>query len=468
MNDSFFILLNFGAACTALSFSFDQSMSEQGDDWETDPDFVNDLSEKDRRWASRAVKDSLDRIDNVDMEKVRQETIKNDAEVKNRLQTSVTKPSHGYGGRFGVMVDRMDKSAEDWNYVSEVPKHSSQLDHKFGFGGKHGVDTGRQDKSALGWDHTEKLCIHPSQQKVTVDVKGNVNCNQWMKQPQQTTGNKNDILRKLPSPVMPAKKGFSAKDKNEETKTKKKADWKPAVADEVVTCEDSSSRQEALKEELSLCKASSLKSRFENLILNTETVGFFLFSLGYCISSNLMFNGCRPIPATKGLVSTVSKKTAENSAEIALQPEGKIETVDKLQSEMKEANEEACQPVVEEQQQHTLGGNVEKQPLTTSVKEGPAFGDNPMPPQMEHFNQTDQDDTDDDVWHPLGEPAHPMADTGVRAVALYGYEAGDVDEISFEPDDIITNIDKMDVGWWRGMCHGKYGLFPANYVEERP
>ncbi|KRY66187.1 Src substrate cortactin [Trichinella pseudospiralis] len=450
-------------------------MSEQGDDWETDPDFVNDLSEKDRRWASRAVKDSLDRIGNVDMEKVRQETIKNDAEVKNRLQTSVTKPSHGYGGRFGVMVDRMDKSAEDWNYVSEVSKHSSQLDHKFGFGGKHGVDTGRQDKSALGWDHTEKLCIHPSQQKVTVDVKGNVSCNQWMKQPQQTTGNKNDILRKLPSPVMSAKKGmneeiiycvcvcvnfekfeilfedFLPKTKMKKLKRKRKPMyWKPTVAGEVVTCEDSSSRQEALKEELSLCKASSLKSRFENLILNTEN------------------NGCRPIPATKGLVSTLNKKTAEKSAEIALQPEGKIETVDKLQSEMKEVNEEACQPVVEEQQQLTLGGNVEKQPLTTSVKEGPTFGDSPMPSQMEHFNQTDQHDTDDDAWHPLGEPAHPMADTGVRAVALYGYEASDVDEISFEPDDIITNIDKMDVGWWRGMCRGKYGLFPANYVEERP
>ncbi|KRZ51043.1 Src substrate cortactin [Trichinella nativa] len=431
-----------------LSFNFDWNMSEQGDDWETDPDFENDLSEKDRRWASRTVKDSLDRIGNVDMEKMRQETIKNDAEVKNRLQTSTTKPSHGYGGRFGVMADRMDKSAEDWNYVGEVAKHSSQLDHKFGFGGKHGVDTGRQDKSALGWDHNEKLCIHPSQQKVTVDVKGNVSSNQWIKQPQQTNGDKKYVLSKFTSPVMPAKKEFSAQNKNEETKTKTKADWKPAVADEVVTCENSNSRQEALKEELSLCKASSLKSRFENLILNTENVGRCLFL--FCS------NGCRPtIPTTKGPVSTMNKKTAENSREIALQSEGKIETVDKL--EMKEIDEKACQPIIEEEQQKL-----------TSMKEGPTFGDNPMlPPQMEQFNQNDID-TDDDVWHPLGEPTHPMADTGIRAVALYGYEAGDVDEISFEPDDIITNIDKMDVGWWRGMCHGKYGLFPANYVEERP
>jgi len=45
--------------------------------------------------------------------------------------------------------------------------------------------------------------------------------------------------------------------------------------------------------------------------------------------------------------------------------------------------------------------------------------------------------------------------------------AGD-DEISFDPDDVITNIEMIDEGWWRGVCRGAYGLFPANYVEVRP
>ena len=77
------------------------------------------------------------------------------------------------------------------------------------------------------------------------------------------------------------------------------------------------------------------------------------------------------------------------------------------------------------------------------------------------------------------------------------------DEISFDPNDVITNIEmvgclspvksflpsylcpyrysllstldfvrchgvhvpKVDEGWWIGECHGKFGLFPANYVE---
>ncbi|PKU28634.1 src substrate protein p85 [Limosa lapponica baueri] len=47
------------------------------------------------------------------------------------------------------------------------------------------------------------------------------------------------------------------------------------------------------------------------------------------------------------------------------------------------------------------------------------------------------------------------------------YQAAGDDEISFDPDDIITNIEMIDDGWWRGVCKGRYGLFPANYVELR-
>lgn len=52
------------------------------------------------------------------------------------------------------------------------------------------------------------------------------------------------------------------------------------------------------------------------------------------------------------------------------------------------------------------------------------------------------------------------------SLSLFSSLAGD-DEISFDPDDIITNIEMIDDGWWRGLCKGRYGLFPANYVELR-
>merc|ERR1712004_163228 len=54
---------------------------------------------------------------------------------------------------------------------------------------------------------------------------------------------------------------------------------------------------------------------------------------------------------------------------------------------------------------------------------------------------------------------------GVVAVALYDYQAAADDEISFDPNDVITNIEMVDDGWWLGEAHGKFGLFPANYVQ---
>lgn len=58
---------------------------------------------------------------------------------------------------------------------------------------------------------------------------------------------------------------------------------------------------------------------------------------------------------------------------------------------------------------------------------------------------------------------------GLQARALYDYQAADDTEITFDPGDIITNIDQVDEGWWQGLGpDGTYGLFPANYVELLP
>ncbi|GFT16537.1 drebrin-like protein [Nephila pilipes] len=59
----------------------------------------------------------------------------------------------------------------------------------------------------------------------------------------------------------------------------------------------------------------------------------------------------------------------------------------------------------------------------------------------------------------------PLSD-GLKARALYDYQAADETEISFDPDDIITHIEQIDEGWWQGLApDGSWGLFPANYVE---
>ncbi|KAJ3122200.1 hypothetical protein HK100_012084 [Physocladia obscura] len=57
---------------------------------------------------------------------------------------------------------------------------------------------------------------------------------------------------------------------------------------------------------------------------------------------------------------------------------------------------------------------------------------------------------------------------GISATAVFTYEAGESNEISFTEGDLIVEIEKVDEGWWQGRHNvtGKVGLFPKNYVEE--
>merc|ERR1740129_1540327 len=73
---------------------------------------------------------------------------------------------------------------------------------------------------------------------------------------------------------------------------------------------------------------------------------------------------------------------------------------------------------------------------------------------------------DDDIYDNMEEVIDTKkAGAGITAIALYDYQAMAEDEISFDPNDIISNIEMVDEGWWIGECHGRFGLFPANYVE---
>ncbi|ORZ00779.1 hypothetical protein BCR43DRAFT_485770 [Syncephalastrum racemosum] len=58
-------------------------------------------------------------------------------------------------------------------------------------------------------------------------------------------------------------------------------------------------------------------------------------------------------------------------------------------------------------------------------------------------------------------------DVGHSAIALYDYQAGEDNEISFKENDRIIHIEFVSDDWWQGVApDGKtVGLFPANYVE---
>lgn len=96
------------------------------------------------------------------MQKLRMETEQAD-HAKKQKEIEEINPGYGYGGKFGVQTDRVDKSAAGWDHIEKVEKHASQKDYSSGFGGKFGVQSDRVDKSAVGWDHVEKVEKHESQ-----------------------------------------------------------------------------------------------------------------------------------------------------------------------------------------------------------------------------------------------------------------------------------------------------------------
>eukprot|EP01147_Barroeca_monosierra_P000895 gene895-4158_t len=73
--------------------------------------------------------------------------------------------------------------------------------------------------------------------------------------------------------------------------------------------------------------------------------------------------------------------------------------------------------------------------------------------------------TDDSQNVETNDTTNVSSSTGLRAKALYDYQAEEEGEISFDPGDLIEDIEQIDEGWWQGSCHGQFGLFPANYVE---
>ena len=73
---------------------------DSDDDWETDPDYVNNMSEEQQRWGGARDTGVLD------MNKFREEIKQEDQEaLVKRQQSEGYKSSSGYGGKFGVLTE---------------------------------------------------------------------------------------------------------------------------------------------------------------------------------------------------------------------------------------------------------------------------------------------------------------------------------------------------------------------------
>ena len=91
------------------------------DEWETDPDYINNVTEEEQRWGGGRTAGAIEYVYlNVSshsvltiffflgysMNALREQTAKEDSEIKKKLMSQAPQASYGYGGKFGVQQDR--------------------------------------------------------------------------------------------------------------------------------------------------------------------------------------------------------------------------------------------------------------------------------------------------------------------------------------------------------------------------
>jgi len=65
----------------------------------------------------------------------------------------------------------------------------------------------------------------------------------------------------------------------------------------------------------------------------------------------------------------------------------------------------------------------------------------------------------------IPKPAPIAKPPKVTARVTFDYDAEETDELNLREGDVIQILDQEDEGWWEGLCNGKRGMFPSNFVK---
>ena len=338
-----------------------------------------------------------------------------DHQEKVEKHESQTDYSKGFGGKFGVQSDRKDKVAHGWDEVTKTEKHSSQTDSSRGFGGKFGVESDRVDKSAHSWarDESER---NANSNKASVDK---------------------EFVSKGSASSLRAR--FENMAKNDESEAKKRAEEerKRRLEQEKQEKEAAKKAEEERQHKLQQQRQQDPNHEEEEDDDERDTARESVSSprvnkIGISVFPKMDFS---PNRANESFKQTPETKNEEKEEEVE-EEEMKWEIKDEPIRQINNENVQVIKASDYEQK-------VEKQPEM----------------EKEDEEEEDKQDFNDKQESTSGESA------GLTATALYDYQAADFDEISFDPDELITDIEMIDEGWWRGRCRGKVGLFPANYVQ---
>ncbi|XP_043089506.1 src substrate cortactin-like isoform X1 [Puntigrus tetrazona] len=462
----------------AAGQSVSVSVDDGGDDWETDPDFENDVSEKEQRWGAKTVAGSGHQ-EHINIHKLRERVSSEHSELKQKELEHMPKASHGYGGRFGVQQDRMDKSAVGHEYQSKLSKHCSQTDTSKGFGGKYGVEADRVDQSAVGFEYAGKTEKHASQKDyaagfggrygvqadrvdrsaVGFDYQGKTEKHESQKDYTKGFGGKFGVET---DKVDKSAVGFEYQGKTEKHESQK--DYVKGFGGKFGVQTD---RQD---------KSAVGWDHQEKLQLHESQKDYAKgFGGKYGVQKDRMDKSAGTFEEVEKPSAAYQKtRPVEAAGSGAGNIKARFENIAKQKEEedRKRADEERSRRQAKEKQEQEEARQKKEEPVTEAVENGSSVYEvepvSAAPKYEEPVQDLYQNPEPEEQYQTSGAQSYEFGeDLGVTAVALYDYQAAGDDEISFDPDDIITNIEMIDEGWWRGVCRGAYGLFPANYVEVR-
>ncbi|XP_036373724.1 hematopoietic lineage cell-specific protein isoform X2 [Megalops cyprinoides] len=473
---------------SVVGHNVSMKVASEGDDWETDPDFENDVSEQEQRWGAKTIEGS-GRKEHISVAELRQNVSKEHEVVKKKEMEQAPKASYGYGGKFGVEKDRMDKVAVGHAYVAQVEQHSSQTDAARGFGGKFGVQKDRVDKSAMGFEYKGDVEQHSSQKDYSkgfggkygvekekvdkaalgYDYKGETEKHESQKDYSKGFGGKYGVEKEK---VDKAALGYDYKGETEKHESQKdyakgfggrygvqtdRVDKSAASFSDMESPSSAYERTQPL--EASSSGAGNLKARFENMAQASNEEN----------RKRADEERARRQAREKREQEEARRRQEEQSGreveEEQPPPLPATRRAPEVPRELPETPREEPVPIAQEEEE-------------PEYEEPPDLPDRPQD-LLEEEADLDQGQQNEEAadWgadpdQGIEAPPAPAVDndyedlsSGICATALYDYQGEGDDEISFVPDDIITNIEMIDEGWWRGHCRGHFGLFPATFVQ---
>ncbi|XP_065539753.1 hematopoietic lineage cell-specific protein isoform X4 [Lathamus discolor] len=478
----------------AVGHDVSVKVEAQGDDWDTDPDFVNDISEKEQRWGAKTIEGS-GRAEHIDIHQLRNKVSEEHEVTKKKELETGPKASYGYGGKFGTERDRMDKCAVGHEYIADVGKHSSQIDAAQGFGGKYGVQRDRTDKSALGFEYKGEVEKHSSQKDYSVGFGGKFGVQRDRQDKSALGWDHQEEVQPHASQTDYAK-GFGGRYGIQKDRVDKSAAGFSEMA-APTSCYEKTRPLEAGASS----GTSSLRSRFENMAKTAaeerrQAEGDRVRRQGQeCLAARWKEVPQREKDRTEAASATMPARvprSADQDRPVSQEGVPRQETKKKdeetsptLPPRPVDLGEELCRNPSQDQPIYSeslvAGGDYEELPEPSdycdSTSGGADYEELPAPLGRDaiydhggeggedYENILPEEPSQSQLLVAEMDNVYDVENPGTCAVALYDYQGDGDDEIYFDADDIITHIEMVDEGWWQGQCHGKIGLFPANYVR---